>query len=161
MAFHTEKDLKSKNVRGKEVYILVRDVNTENLKSKPNKFRPENGPLFGQLKSNCLDFFYKMFIYHNIITKYLISEKLAFSLHYKLRYRGAPPASFVGKRPSLLRVNGPAMKIFFCVSPSVQDFFWFITCTFKRSSLRLFRFKLINLPLFACILRIFMQKGPY
>ena len=25
---------------------------------------------------------------------------------------------------------------------SVQDFFWFITCTFKRPSLRLFRFKI-------------------
>ena len=29
MAFHTEKDLKSKNVRWKKVYILAKDVNTE------------------------------------------------------------------------------------------------------------------------------------
>ena len=29
MAFHTEKDLKSKNASGKKVYILAKDVNTE------------------------------------------------------------------------------------------------------------------------------------
>ena len=29
MAFHTEKDLKSKNARGKKVYILAKGVNTE------------------------------------------------------------------------------------------------------------------------------------
>ena len=29
MAFHTEKYLKYKNVKGKKVYILAKDVNTE------------------------------------------------------------------------------------------------------------------------------------
>ena len=29
MAFHTEKDLKSKNIRGKKVYFLAKDVHTE------------------------------------------------------------------------------------------------------------------------------------
>ena len=38
MAFHTEKDLKSRNVMGKKVFILAKDVNTErNLELKSQK----------------------------------------------------------------------------------------------------------------------------
>ena len=37
MPFHSEKDPKSKNVSEKKVYILAKDVNTENLKAMPTK----------------------------------------------------------------------------------------------------------------------------
>ena len=49
MAFHAEKDLKSKNTGGKKVYILAKDVNTERkLEIKGSK-------------SNCLNVFCKIF----------------------------------------------------------------------------------------------------
>ena len=73
MAFHTEKDLKSKNVTGKK-NILTKDVNTEGkFEIKTKKNRPEKGlffgaPLFRQLKSNCLDCFKKCSSYNKIFT---------------------------------------------------------------------------------------------
>ena len=43
MAFHTEKDLKSNNARGKKVYILSKDDNTERkFEIKANKFYKKN-----------------------------------------------------------------------------------------------------------------------
>ena len=46
MAFHTKKDLKSKNVRGK-VFFVSKDVNSEkNLNQSQNKFRLEKGLFF-------------------------------------------------------------------------------------------------------------------
>ena len=42
-----------------------------------------------------------------------------------------------------LKVTGHSKKYCFVgFLQSVQDFFWFITCTFKRPNLRLFRFKI-------------------
>ena len=44
IAFYTEKDFKSKNVRGKKVYILAKDVNIERkLEIKAKKIWPEKG----------------------------------------------------------------------------------------------------------------------
>ena len=38
MTLRTDKDLQSKNVRGKKVYILAKDIDLKkNLKSKPKK----------------------------------------------------------------------------------------------------------------------------
>ena len=46
-AFHTDKDLKSKNVTSKKV-ILAKDFDTErNILIKAKKNRPENGLFFG------------------------------------------------------------------------------------------------------------------
>ena len=72
MTLHTDKDLKSKNVRGKKVYILAKDIDQEeNLKSKPKTFQLEKGlffgsPLFWQLCPKRLDSFTKYL--QNIIT---------------------------------------------------------------------------------------------
>ena len=41
MAFHTEKDLKSKNVKKEKKYILAKDVNTEKNLNQSQKNRPE------------------------------------------------------------------------------------------------------------------------
>ena len=54
MAFHTEKDLKSKNVRGKKVYILARDVNTEN---KAKQISAWKWPIIWSVKVKLLGFF--------------------------------------------------------------------------------------------------------
>ena len=76
MAFHTEKDFKSKNAREKHKgYILAKLIQKENLKSLPKKFRSEKGLFFGapkfrKLKSNCLEF---------LLTK-LLSHKKIFTL---------------------------------------------------------------------------------
>ena len=71
-----------------------------------------------KLKSNCLIFFVQNV---HLLTKYLLREKLAFSLHYKLIYKGGggqeppPPALSFGQMPSLSRINGPTIKNnFFC-----------------------------------------------
>ena len=47
MTLHTDEDLNSKNVRGKKVYILAKDIDLKrNLKSKPKKNRLEKGLYF-------------------------------------------------------------------------------------------------------------------
>ena len=71
--FYPEKDLKSKNVKGKKVYILAKDVNTERkFKSKPKSWarkRPDiTAPQIRQLKLNCFIVFYKMLILNKIFT---------------------------------------------------------------------------------------------
>ena len=84
----------------------------ENLKSKPNKIRPEKVIIFWctvirQLESNCLDFFLQKV---HLITKYLLPEKISHltSLQAEIQGGGAKrtpqPLSF-GERPSLLRVK--------------------------------------------------------
>ena len=48
MTFQTEKDLKSKNVREKKIYILAKEVDIERkFEIKAKKIRPENGLFFG------------------------------------------------------------------------------------------------------------------
>ena len=44
----TDKDLKSKNVRGEKVYLLAKEsIQKENFKSKPKKNQLEKGLFFG------------------------------------------------------------------------------------------------------------------
>ena len=46
MTLHTDKDLKSKNLRGKKVYILAKDIDSI-LKSKPTKICLKKSLLLG------------------------------------------------------------------------------------------------------------------
>ena len=63
MAFHTEKDLKSKNVRWKKVYILAKDVNTERkFKIKQIKKVYFLCTLIQAVKVKLLGLFLKIFI---------------------------------------------------------------------------------------------------
>ena len=75
MAFHTEKDLKSKNVRDKKVYILAKDIN---ICRRKFFMRPKTGS-----RSQIAWIFLLQNVH--LITKYLLSEKIIFSLHYKVR----------------------------------------------------------------------------
>ena len=93
MTLRTDKDLKSKNVRGKTIYILAKDMDSkENLKSKPKKNWLEKGLFFWvtliqAVVSKTLRLFYKIFFFlQNISTL----KKSASSYYYEPRKPGGP-----------------------------------------------------------------------
>ena len=84
MAFYTEKDLKLKNVRKKKVYSSANDViKEENVKWKTKQFGLLKAYfLVTQIQAVEVKFSQNV---HLITSSYLLPEKIAFSLHYKLR----------------------------------------------------------------------------
>ena len=101
MTLYTDKNLKSKNVMGKKVYIVSNDIDSkENLKSKPNKFQLEKGLFFGSPKavpSKRLRLIYKIFFcLQNISTQK--NQPLPITSSQDKRGGGGiiPPPSFEG-----------------------------------------------------------------
>ena len=99
MAFHNEKDLKSKILGEKSLYLYYL-----NLKSKPITFGLKNAyvwcTLIQALKSKC-------FFFNKMVTKYSLPEKISLliSLQAEIKgggggggLKGPPPTSFVWQK---------------------------------------------------------------
>ena len=123
MTFHTEKDLKSKNVRWKKNYILAKDVNNFSKK----KIGLKKAYFFVRPNSGSWSQIAWIFL-----TKYFLPEKINLLTSLQAEIRGGPkrqpqPLLF-GKRPSLLRVK---MVISLAGSPGLfKDYF--LSCRWAR-----------------------------
>ena len=102
MTFHTDKGLKSKNFRGKKVYITVKDIDSKRkFKIKSRKMsvlkRPNfwGHPYSGSCVQKRLDSFTKYFL----LMKYQNPEKISLFTLQRADIYGGPPVLFVCKIP--------------------------------------------------------------